>query len=55
MENFTRAALWEIVPSILFFVAAYICFTKHHPIGLVLGVGFATWLVGAFFHQWLLR
>jgi len=55
MENFTRAALWGIVPSILFFVAAYICFTKHYPIGIVLGVSFATWLAGAFVHQWLLR
>lgn len=55
MEDFTRAALWGIVPSILFFVAAYISFAKHCPIGIVLCVSFGTWLVGAFVHQWLLR
>ncbi len=55
MEDFTRAALLGIVPSILFFVAAYISFTNHYPIGIVLCVSFSTWLVGAFVHQWLLR
>jgi uncharacterized membrane protein (GlpM family) len=55
MEDFTRAALWGIIPSILFFVAAYISFVKHYPIGIVLCVSFGTWLVGAFVHQWLLR
>jgi uncharacterized membrane protein (GlpM family) len=55
MEDFTRAALWGIIPSILFFVAAYISFVKHYPIGIVLCVSFSTWLVGAFVHQWLLR
>jgi F0F1-type ATP synthase assembly protein I len=55
MEDFTRAALWGIIPSILFFVAAYVSFVKHYPIGIVLCVSFGTWLVGAFVHQWLLR
>ena len=39
----------------LFFVAAYISFARHYPIGVVLCVSFGTWLVGAFVHQWLLR
>ena len=55
MEDFTRAALWGIVPSILFFIAAYVSFAKHYPIGVVLCVGFGAWLAGAFVHQWLLR
>jgi uncharacterized membrane protein (GlpM family) len=55
VENFTRAALWGMIPSILFFIAAYISFVKHHPIGVVLCVSFGTWLVGAVVHQWLLR
>ena len=55
MEDFARAALWGIIPSILFFVAAYISFMKHYPIGVVLCVSFGTWLVGALVHQWLLR
>ncbi len=55
MENFTKAALWGILPSILFFIVAYICFMRHYHIGIVLCASFGTWLMGAFFHQWLLR
>jgi uncharacterized membrane protein (GlpM family) len=55
MEDFTKAALWGIVPSTLFFLVAYVCFVKHYPIGIVLSAGFATWLIGAFVHQWMLR
>lgn len=55
MEDFTRAALWGILPSILFFIVAYICFIKHYPIGIVLCASFGIWLMGAFVHQWLLR
>jgi len=55
MENFTKAALWGILPSILFFLVAYFCFMKHYSIGIVLSVSFGTWLAGAFIHQWFLR
>jgi len=55
MEDFTKAALWGILPSILFFVVAYFCFMKHYPIGIVLCASFGMWLMGAFIHQWLLR
>jgi uncharacterized membrane protein (GlpM family) len=55
MEDFTKAALWGIVPSILFFLVAYVCFVKHYPIGIVLSASFGTWLIGAFVHQWMLR
>jgi uncharacterized membrane protein (GlpM family) len=55
MEDFTKAALWGILPSILFFLAAYFCFIQHYPLSIVLSVSFGTWLMGAFVHQWLLR
>ena len=55
MEDFTKAALWGIVPSIMFFLVAYICFMKHCPIGIVLSASFGTWLLGACIHQMLLR
>jgi uncharacterized membrane protein (GlpM family) len=54
MEDYTRAALWGILPSVLFFVAAYICFLNHYSVGVALGAGFSMWLIGAFVHQWLL-
>ena len=59
-ENFTRmidyskGALWGILPSILFFLVAFMCFRKHLPLWIVLCASFAVWLMGAFVHQWLL-
>ncbi len=54
MEKFTRGALWGIVPSILFFLAALICFRKSLPLPAVLASSFGVWLAAAFVHQWLL-
>ena len=55
MEDYTRGALWGIVPSILFFIVAYVCFRRHLPFEIVLFASFGVWLIGAFIHQWLLR
>lgn len=55
MTAYTKGALWGILPSILFFLAAFICFRKQLPIWIVLCAGFAVWLVAAFVHQWLLN
>jgi uncharacterized membrane protein (GlpM family) len=55
MEDFTKAALWGILPSILFFIVAHYCFRNHYGIGIALGASFSTWLIGAFVHQWFLK
>ena len=55
MVGYTRGALWGILPSILFFVAAFFCFKKHLPLPIVLSASFGVWLIGAFVHQWFLR
>jgi uncharacterized membrane protein (GlpM family) len=55
MQEYAKAALWGIVPSILFFVVAFLCFTRQLGLGVVLSASFAAWLVGACVHQWLLR
>ena len=44
-----------IVPTILFFLAAWFCLRRQMPLWAALSVSFAVWLLGAFFHQWLLR
>lgn len=54
MTEYTRGALWGIVPSVLFFLVAFVCFRRHLPLWLVLCASFAVWLIGAFVHQWLL-
>ncbi|MFH1881881.1 MAG: DUF3147 family protein [Planctomycetota bacterium] len=54
MTEYTKGALWGIVPSILFFLVAFICFRRHLPLWIVLCASFAVWIIGAFVHQWLL-
>ena len=55
MTDYTKAALWGIVPSILFFLAAFICFHRQLALWIVLSASFAVWLIAAFIHQWLLH
>ncbi|MHC4638732.1 MAG: DUF3147 family protein [Planctomycetota bacterium] len=54
MTQFTWGALWGIIPSILFFLTAFLCFRKHLPLWIVLTVGFSVWLIAAIIHQLLL-
>jgi len=55
ITDYSKGALWGILPSILFFLAAFICFRKHLPLWTVLCASFAVWLIAAFIHQWLLN
>jgi len=55
MTAYTKGAVFGIVPSILFFLAAYICFHKRLPLWVALCAGSAVWLAAAFVHQWLLK
>ncbi|MEW6077815.1 MAG: DUF3147 family protein [Thermodesulfobacteriota bacterium] len=55
MTAFTRGALWGILPSILFFLMAFVCFRSRLSLPVVLAASFGVWLAGAFVHQWLLK
>ena len=55
MLAFTKGALWGILPSILFFFAAFFCFKRQLPLPIVLCISFGIWLTGAFAHQWFLK
>ena len=55
MQQFTKGALWGIVPSILFFVKALLCFRKGLPLSAVLVSSFGARLRAALFHQLLLK
>lgn len=55
MQEFTKGALWGILPSVAFYVVALICFRKQMPLPIVLACSFSTWIVAAFIHQWFLR
>ena len=55
MQNFTKGALWGILPSILLFLVALLCFKKQIPLPGVLAASFGIWLLAAIVHQWVLR
>jgi uncharacterized membrane protein (GlpM family) len=55
MQQFAKGALWGIVPSILFFVVALLCFKRGLPLSIVLVSSFGAWLGAALVHQWLLK
>ena len=54
MTDYTKGALWGILPSILFFLVALVCFHKQLPLWIVLCASFALWVIAAGVHQWLL-
>ena len=53
--DYCRGALWGIIPSVLFFLTAFLCFKKQMTLGTVLAISFAVWVTAAFVHQWLLH
>jgi len=55
MIDYTKGAMWGIIPSMLFFLVAFLCFRSEKPLWFVLSASFAVWLAAAFVHQWLLR
>lgn len=55
MEGYTRGVLWGIIPTVLFFVAAFFLFRRQLPLSVVLAASFGVWLAGAAVHQYFLR
>ena len=54
MIDYVKGALWGIIPSILFFAVAFVCFRKAMPLWIVLSASFGVWALAAFIHQLLL-
>ena len=55
MTDYTKGALFGILPSILFFLVAFMCFRKQLSLWIVLCASFAVWLIAALIHQLLLN
>jgi uncharacterized membrane protein (GlpM family) len=55
MQVFTRSALWGILPSILFFLAALACVKKHYPLPVTLLVSFVAWGAAAVVHHVVIK
>jgi uncharacterized membrane protein (GlpM family) len=55
LEKYTGGVLWGILPTILFFAVAFLCFRRGISFPATVSLSFAAWLAGAAVHQWLLR
>ena len=55
MSQYTLGAVWGILPSIMFFGSAYVCFRRGLSLGWVLGVSLIVWILAALVHQYFLR
>ncbi len=54
MIDYVKGALWGIIPSVLFFATAFLCFRKEFSLWIVLCASFGVWVAAAFVHQLLL-
>jgi uncharacterized membrane protein (GlpM family) len=54
MSRYTLGAVWGIVPTIMFFLTAYLCFRGRLGLGAALGISAGVWLAAAMVHQYLL-
>lgn len=55
MTDYTKSALWGIIPTAFFFIAAFLCFKKQVSILPTVAFSFAVWLIAAVVHQVLLK
>ncbi len=55
LADYARGALWGIIPTFLFFAAAWFCLRRDVALPLTLAAAFTVWLAGAAVHQWLVR
>ena len=53
ITDYAKGALWGILPSILFFLVAFLCLRKQLSLWIVLCASFAVWVIAASIHQWL--
>ncbi|ABW66667.1 DUF3147 family protein [Desulfosudis oleivorans] len=54
MQPFTRGAIFGMIPTVLFFLTALVCFKNQFSLPATLAAGFGVWLIAALVHQWIL-
>ena len=55
MEQYSKGAMWGILPSFMFFLTTLLCFKRNMTLPFVLVAGTGAWLIGAALHQWFLN
>jgi len=51
MTDYTRGVLWGIIPTVFFFITAFLCFKKQISILPTVAFSFTAWLITAAIHQ----
>ncbi|MFA6187088.1 MAG: DUF3147 family protein [Phycisphaerae bacterium] len=55
MADYTKGVLWGIIPTAIFFAAAFMCFKKNISILPTVSISFAAWFISAIIHQLILK
>jgi uncharacterized membrane protein (GlpM family) len=55
MQTFAKGALWGILPSILFFLVAFLCFRRQLSLPITLISSFLCWGAAALVHQIVMK
>ena len=55
IDAYLKGAIWGIVPSVLFFVAALICLKRDVSMTAALAISFGVWVAGGVVHQIIMR
>lgn len=55
LSGYVGGVFFGVIPTLLFFGAAWFCLRKGVQLPAALAVGFALWLAGAAMHQLLLK
>jgi uncharacterized membrane protein (GlpM family) len=55
MQDFSKGALWGTLPSVAFYLVAFLCFKRQLSLVVALLASFGAWSAAAFVHQLILR
>jgi uncharacterized membrane protein (GlpM family) len=55
MRAFSKGALWGILPSIVFYLTAFLCFKRQFSLTVTLLASFGAWSAAALVHQLVLK
>ena len=55
MRAFSKGAVWGVLPSIAFYLVAFLCFRRQLSVAVTLLANFGAWSAAAIVHQLALR
>jgi len=55
VTGYSKGAAFGVLPSLFFFISAFVCLKKGLPFSVTIAVSFVVWFLGAIIHQLVLR